>query len=106
MRGDRVFTKSRSEMVSHTLGHPPGVDENQCRPVRAYQSCEPVVNLFPLLVRRNSGDFTRGHLDREVEFTTPIDQDEMRRLAPRPHKELCDDVDWRHRGREPHAWNL
>ena len=62
----RVLAEPLGEMTGHALGHPPSVDEDQRRPVRADQRGQPVVVLLPHLVRHHRFERRTRQLDRQI----------------------------------------
>ncbi len=66
MRGHRLTAETVAEMTRDPLGHPPRVDKNQRRPVRADERGQTIVVFLPDLVRHHCLERRSRHLYREV----------------------------------------
>ena len=62
-----LLAEPLAEVMGDALGHPARVDEDERRPVLGDERGEPVVDLAPLLVRRDGLQIGARHLDREIE---------------------------------------
>src|SRR6266446_1761831 len=92
MRGDRVSSKKFAEMMRYTLGHSARVDENQSSPVRLNQFGKPRVNFLPNFVRHHRFERRTRELNRQVQFATMSDVDDLAtRIASAIHGASADE---------------
>ncbi len=73
---DAVLPEALSQLVGDPLGHPPGVDEHEGRPVLLYVSCDPFEHGRHLLEGRHGAELVVGELDGNVEPALMADVDD------------------------------
>ncbi len=64
---DAVLPEVLAQLVSDPLGHSPGVDEHERRPVLLYVRCDPLEHRRHLLEGRHCTELVVGELDGDVE---------------------------------------
>ena len=107
--GDVLFAHALAEVVGHPLGQPAGVHEDQCCPVPGDQFGHAVVDLRPLLVRRDRAQVRCRHLHGEVQIALvpAVDDDAVGTPAAvhplRSHQERGRLLNGPLRRRQPHA---
>ena len=77
MRCDRIRAEEFAQVMCHPLGHPARVDENQSSLVRLNQFREPTVDFLPNFVRHHRFQWRTRDLNREVQFATMADVDDL-----------------------------
>src|SRR5262249_35027135 len=66
MRGHGVFAEPLAQAARDALRHPPGVDEDQRRPMLRDEGSEPIEILLPHLVRHHSFERRPRNLEAEL----------------------------------------
>ena len=92
MRRDRVSSKKFAQMMRHTLGHSARVHKNQRCSVFLNQFGQPRVNFLPDFVRHHRFERRTRELNRQVQFTTMSDVDDLAiRIASAIHGASADE---------------
>jgi hypothetical protein len=77
VRGDRLLAEPLAEVARGALGHAPGVDEDQRRPVQVDELGDAAVDLLPLVVRHHRRERRRRQLEGEVALLRVADVDDL-----------------------------
>ena len=76
VRGHRFLAEPLAEVARGALGHAPGVDEDERRPVHQRELGDPAVDLLPLVVRHHRRERRRRQLEREIALLGVADVDD------------------------------
>ena len=78
--------------MRHALSHPARVNKNQSRPVCLNQLRQPMIDFFPNFIRHHRFQRRFRHFDRQIEFATMTDVDDLAvRLANLIHRARADE---------------
>src|SRR3984885_612540 len=103
MRGDRLFTEQRGEMMRQAFGEAASVHENERRTVLLHQAGDALIDFVPHLIGSDGAEFAGRNFDGEVEASALLDFDDYGRGPSAAGEKLSDQFDGLLRGREPNS---
>ena len=73
MRCDSIGAQQFTQVMRHALGHAPGVNEDQSRPVLPNQLRQAMINFFPHFIRHHRFKRRTGEFNRQIQFAAVAD---------------------------------